>query len=103
MSAKQQTREWAAEYGRAALIGVAGALACYVFRLAVDGVQIALGFGTNVVQGARQLAWWQLLLFPTAGMGVAWLIQRFLMPEGKGAGFADIMEAVSVKRGGVGF
>lgn len=101
MKAGQRTGEWAAEYLRAAAIGIAGGGLCYVFRELIDRVQEFVGFGTDVVDGARALPWWQLLTLPAAGMTVAWVIGRCLVPRDKGSGFADIMEAVSVKRGAV--
>ncbi len=101
MLSPHRTRELAKEYGRAALIGLVGGIVCLVFRWMVEAVQRGIGFGTNVVEGARSMHWLQLLLLPAAGMGIAWLIQRFLVPKDRGAAFADVMEAVSVKRGAV--
>ncbi|MCG3135778.1 MAG: Voltage-gated ClC-type chloride channel ClcB [Planctomycetes bacterium] len=101
MKTAQRTREWIAEYLRAAVVGLLGALACILFRGAAEGVQRATGFGHNVIEGARKMPWWAILTVPAAGMAVAWAIGRFLVPAGRGAGFSDIMEAVSVKKGGV--
>jgi CIC family chloride channel protein len=101
MKAMQGPREWAAEYLRAAAMGLVGGAACLLFREGVERVQVLVGFGTEVVEGARRMPWWQLLLIPAAGMVLAGLIAQFLVPRGRGAGFADIMEAVSIKRGGL--
>lgn len=101
MKATQRAGEWAAEYLRAATIGVAGGALCLVFRVVTERLQVEIGLGTNVVEGARRMPWWLLLTLPAVGMFVAGLIGRYLVPKGKGSGFADIMEAVSIKRGGV--
>jgi CIC family chloride channel protein len=52
-----------------------------------------------MIAGARALAWWQLLLYPTVGAFAAWLIMRLFVRGEGGTGLSDVMEAVSVKRG----
>lgn len=106
MKAGQRTRELVETFFRAAVVGIAGGIACLVLKWLALELQVYAGFGTNVVEGARQMArdaWWKLLLVPTLGMLAAALIAQFLVPRTGGAAFADVMEAVSVKRGAVSF
>lgn len=99
MKTARRTREWIAEYLRAAVVGLIGAAAVIAFRGAAEGVQRAAGFGHDLINGARAMPWWAMLAVPAAGMAVAWAIGRWLVPAGRGAGFADIMESVSVRKG----
>ena len=103
MKAGQRTRELTEGFFRAAVVGIAGGFCCLIFKALVDWVQVEIGFGVNVVEGARRMPVGWLLALPALGMLAAALVARFLVVRGPGAGFADIMEAVSVKRGAVSF
>lgn len=99
-----RTRELLEGYVRAALVGVAGGLACLVFKHFAERAQVLAGFGSNVVSGARSLAATDpahLVLVIAGGMVAAALVTKYLVPKTGGSGFADIMEAVSVKRGAI--
>ncbi len=74
----QRLRGWSARLRRndqlllsalALLIGLAAGLAATAFRYAIEGVQrLTFGFGgEKVATLAAGLAWWHLLLVPTAG------------------------------------
>lgn len=105
MKAGQRTRELIESFFRATMVGIVGGLGCLLFRYSMDVVQMWVGFGDNVVQGAREMGrdrWWLLLAVPAGGMFVAAMIAQHVVPLfGGGAGFADVMEAVSVRRGAV--
>lgn len=101
MRAGQRTQELLAGFFRASVVGLAGGVACLVFKAAAEKLQLWSGFGSNVVEGARAMPWPLLVAIPAAGMLLAALVAKWLVPRGPGAGFGDIMEAVSVKRGGV--
>ncbi len=101
VKATQRTRELVEGFLRAAIVGVGGGMVAVAFRAAAAAVQSWIGVGEDVIEGARHLEWWKVLLIPTAGMLVAAAIVRWLAR--RPAGFADVMEAVSVKRGPVSF
>ena len=66
----------------ALLIGLAAGLAATAFRYAIEGVQLlTFGFGgEKVATLAAELAWWHLLLVPTAGGLAIGLFVYYFMP-----------------------
>jgi CIC family chloride channel protein len=110
MKATHRSRELLAGFVRAALVGSCGGLVALFFNWAMTEVQSRL-FGVaatataasraNVLEHVRQLEWWQRLLIPGIGMLVGAVVLRRLTLASKGAGFADVMEGVSAKRGAV--
>jgi CIC family chloride channel protein len=89
----------------ATVIGVAAGAAAIAFRHAIDLVQRGtLGFGgERVATLAGQLAWWHLLLVPTAGGLVIGLFVRYLMPDRRPLGVADVIEASALQGGRMSF
>ncbi len=85
----------------AIMIGGAAGYAALAFRWVVGLVQqMLLGFGGDrVYVQAGELAWWHLLLVTTVGGLAVGLFIRFVMPERRPLGVADVIEA-SALRGG---
>ncbi len=104
MKASHRTRELVEGFLRAALVGVCGGCVALVFNAVMADLQRRLlGSPGNVLDAVRGLEWWQILVLPAAGMLVAALALRYLTGTAKGAGFADVMEGVSAKRGSLPF
>ena len=85
----------------AVVIGVVAAWAAIGFRYMISGFQW-LGFQEDLEKlfsTAMALPWWQVLLVPTAGGLLIGLFIRFVMPERRPLGVADVMEAAT-HRGG---
>ncbi len=85
----------------AVIIGVVAAWAAIGFRYLISGIQW-LWFQEDLEQlfsTALSLPWWQVLLVPAAGGLVIGLFIRFVMPERRPLGVADVMEAAT-HRGG---
>ncbi len=55
--------------------------------------------GERLYDVAAQLPWWQLLLVPTMGGLAVGLLVRYLMPNGRAQGVADVIEASALKGG----
>ena len=87
--------------GLALVIGLFAGLASIAFRYAIDGFQrLSFGFGgERVASLAANLAWWHLLLVPTAGGLAIGLFVHFFMPERRPQGVADVIEANAHKGG----
>ncbi len=103
VTTRRQTRELFLGFLRAALIGVAGGLASYAFRAATALTQKAAGLGENILDAARGLPWWQLVLTPTIGAAICALVTIVVVRGSPGAELSDVMEAVSLKSGPVRF
>jgi len=99
MSSTNRTRTVVIGYGRAAVIGLCGGIASLGFRSLTSLLQDRVIPGAHILEGARQLEWWQLLALPVGGAILSALVIRFLVRGGEGTGLTDVMEAVSVKRG----
>lgn len=85
----------------AAVAGVAAGYGAVGFRLAIDGVHfVFFGAGAEgVIEAARALEWWRLLLAPAlGGLGVGLLI-HFLMPGRRPQAVADVIAARAVGGG----
>jgi CIC family chloride channel protein len=85
----------------AVVIGVAAGGAAILFRYAIDLTQRAtFGFGgERVATYASELAWWHIVLVPTAGgLAIGLFVYRF-MPNRRPQGVPDVIEA-SAFRGG---
>lgn len=85
----------------AAVIGVSVAFAAVGFREIVAGVQF-LALGTpaeKMLDHARALPWWQLFLPPVAGGLLVALALRFLLPDRRPNGIADVIEANALHDG----
>ena len=88
----------------AVVIGVAAGGAAIAFRYAIDLTQRAsFGFGgERVASLAAELAWWHLVLVPTAGGLAVGLFVHFLMPQRRPLGVADVIEASAFRGGRMG-
>ena len=90
----------------AAVVGVAGGLCAIGFQRLTDLLRVgAFGvFGIaskSMLESAQQLLPWQALLLPAIGAGVA-AVLLFVVFRRKGSyGIANIMEAVSLRRGDI--
>lgn len=103
MKTAQRTGAMVATFLRAAVIGAAGGLASIAFRAATDELQNLIVHSRNILDGARELAVWQLLAIPACGALFAALVTRYLVRGGAGTGLSDVMEAVSLRSGPLGF
>ena len=86
----KRTQELAVGFTRAAIVGLAGGVVCLLFKGVVEHFQIRAGLGSNVVEGVRTMPWAHCVFVPAAGMFLAALIAKWLVPRGPGAGFGDI-------------
>ena len=75
--------------------------AAIAFRYGIDLTQrLTFGFeGEKVATQAAELAWWHLLLVPTAGGLAIGLFVYFFMPGRRPRGVADVIEASAFKGG----
>jgi len=85
----------------AAVIGVSVAFAAIGFREIILGTQgLALGSAAEkMLEHARGLPWWKLFLPPVIGGLVVAAALRFLIPERRPYGIADVIEANALKDG----
>ncbi len=85
--------------------GVLGGGAAIVFRELIDLIQSGFfGFRGELFHSqARELSWWHILLAPTLGGLLVALIVRYLLPDRRPEGVADVMEASALKGGRMNF
>lgn len=89
-------------FARAAVVGACGGLISVVFRGTLNFIQEGVGLAASLVEAARGFEpWWMLPFIPVMGAIFAYLARRLLVRGGGGVGLTDVMEAVSIKRGGV--
>ena len=103
MKERRRPGRLAAGFARAAIIGLCGGLASLAFREATTGLQELIGATRNILEGARGMPWWQLVITPTIGALVAGLITMWVVRGASGTGLSDVMEAVSLKSGPIPF
>jgi CIC family chloride channel protein len=86
------------------LIGVAAAYCAIGFReLYLLGQLTSFGIRSDtLVSHAARLPGWQIVLVPTAGGLLIGLFVRYVMPDQRAHGVADVMEAVALRSGRVG-
>ena len=85
----------------AIVAGTAAGAAVIGFRETISFIQLAL-YGSDsehLFTNAEAVAWWQILLAPVAGGLVVGVLVRYLMPEGRTQGVADVIEASALKGG----
>ena len=78
--------------------GVLAGLAAIAFRLAIHYVEVVV-FQTGavpLVDHARSLSWWHILLVPSLGGLAIGLFVWFFMPERRPRGVADVIESVAL-------
>ncbi len=86
-----------------ALIGVIGGLVGAFFRLVLTGLRsVAFQSNEGLFDAAKSLPWHWVVLIPAAGGLVAGLIIHFALKGQRGAGVAEIMEAVALRDRKVG-
>ena len=81
--------------------GTAAGAAVIGFRETISFIQLAL-YGSDsehLFTNTEAVAWWQILLAPVAGGLVVGVLVRYLMPEGRTQGVADVIEASALKGG----
>lgn len=89
----------------AVIMGVVAAYLAIAFREAYLLIQ-GLGFGTysdTLVSAARNLPKWQIVLVPAAGGLVVGLIVHYVMPNRRPHGVADVVAAVAMRSGNMGY
>ncbi len=86
-------------------IGLLAGYGAVGFRLAISEIQeLFYGYGSKeVISGAAGLPWWQLMLAPIIGGLIVGVFLKYLMPDHRPRGVADVMEAVIVRRGKMKF
>ena len=85
----------------AIVTGTAAGAAVIGFRETISFIQLAL-YGSDsehLFTNTEAVAWWQILLAPVAGGLVVGVLVRYLMPEGRTQGVADVIEASALKGG----
>jgi CIC family chloride channel protein len=87
----------------AALIGVLGGLGAIGFQRLADLARSLWSGrdGKSLLEAARALPWWQALLIPAAGGLVATVLVRLVFRRRGSSGMADILETVSLRKGGI--
>ena len=72
-----------------------------VFRETINVMQTTFFGGSegSLFEQAALLPWWQIILVPTLGGAVIGIASKYLMPDGRPQGVADVIEA-SALRGG---
>lgn len=85
--------------------GLAAGIGAIVFRHAIDMVQ-DLFYGSptaNLASWARGLPWWHLLLAPAIGGVLIGLYRRWVLPDRRFHGVADVVEASALRGGRIRF
>jgi CIC family chloride channel protein len=82
-------------------LGALGAFGVIAFRGLITLIQmIALGFDSpHVLEFARQMPWWRILLAPTLGGLAIGLFVKYVVPGGRSQGVPDVMEAAALRGG----
>lgn len=82
----------------ALVAGVLAGLAAVAFRLAIHYIEV-VAFQTDsvpLVEHAKSLAWWHILLVPSLGGLVIGLFIWYLMPNRRPQGVADVIESAAI-------
>src|SRR5258707_1366831 len=93
-----ELRAYLTSFLLAALVGVLGGLAALGFQHATDLARtlwISGAAGSGLIEAARALPWWQALLIPAVGGGVASLIVYGVFGRFADRSSPDILETVS--------
>ncbi|MCC3304534.1 chloride channel protein [Sneathiella sp. HT1-7] len=82
-------------------IGLLAGYGAVGFRLAISEIQtLFYGFGSQeILAQAEKLPWWQIMAAPVVGGLIVGLFWKFVLPNYRAQGVADVMEAVIVNRG----
>lgn len=83
------------------LVGAGAGGAVIVFRETIAAVQtIAFGTGSEILfVQLEKLPWWQIVAAPTLGGVIIGLLVKYLMPEQRPEGVADVIEAGALRGG----
>ncbi|MBO6826032.1 MAG: chloride channel protein [Sneathiella sp.] len=83
------------------VIGLLAGYGALGFRLLIAKTQLlAYGFEDElVVTGAANIPWWQIMLIPIAGGLIIGLFLKYVVPENRVQGVADVIEAAVVRKG----
>ncbi|OUR79222.1 hypothetical protein A9Q83_05160 [Alphaproteobacteria bacterium 46_93_T64] len=86
------------------IVGLLAGYGALAFRRLISETQTFFyGFGSElVVTGAAGLPWWQIMLIPVIGGLIVGVLLKFVVPERRPQGVADVIEAVLIKRGKMG-
>ncbi len=88
----------------AAVVGVLAGLAAIGFQRLTDLARMWLVGGRlddGLLGPAKALSWWWALVIPAIGAGIAYVIVHLVFRRKGTSGVADIMETVSLRKGGV--
>jgi chloride channel protein, CIC family len=83
------------------IVGSGAGGAVVLFREAIALVQtVAFGTGSErLFAQLEQLPWWQVVMAPVAGGIIIGLLVKYLMPEKRPEGVADVIEACALRGG----
>ncbi|TNE35970.1 MAG: chloride channel protein [Alphaproteobacteria bacterium] len=86
-------------------IGLLSGFGAIAFRIAINQITtLFYGYGGHsIVANADSLPWWQVLVIPIGGGLFIGLFWKFILPDGRAQGVADVIEAVIVTRGKMKF
>jgi len=87
------------------VVGLLAGYGALGFRRLISETQtLFYGFDSElVVTGAASLPWWQILLIPVIGGLVIGILLKFIVPDRRPHGVADVIEAVLINRGKMKF
>ncbi len=82
-------------------IGLLAGYGAVGFRLSISEIQkLFYGYGSQeILSQAANLPWWQIMAAPIIGGLIVGLFWKFVLPNYRAQGVADVMEAVIVNRG----
>ncbi|MBL4907389.1 MAG: chloride channel protein [Sneathiella sp.] len=82
-------------------VGLLAGYGALAFRISISEIQtLFYGFGSElVVTEAAHLPWWQIMMVPVIGGLIIGVILKFIMPERRPQGVADVIESVLINRG----
>ncbi|GAK33743.1 chloride channel protein [Iodidimonas nitroreducens] len=85
----------------ALLTGILAGYGAIGFRLLINGWSLFLfgADGDHLIGGLALMPWWQIMLIPIAGGFLVAGLLRFLMPEKRPLGVAEVIEAVALRDG----
>ncbi len=85
----------------AIIVGLLGGGAAIAFREALDLIQLTTYgvSGESLTSWVSELPWWHIVLVPTLGGAAVGLFVKFLIPERRAYGVADVIEVTALQGG----
>ena len=83
------------------VIGLLAGYGALAFRILIAKTQLlSYGFEDElVVSGTADVPWWQIMLIPVAGGLIIGLFLKYVVPENRIQGVADVIESALVRKG----